>query len=597
MAYQNPFSAIPILRVNQEQEAPDDRESREKRVKRHASKYFVDSDEDQEENKHVVINKPQPVSGAKQPISWPSLFKNFEGSDDDKKRALIHVESLLDQEKIKGQENQQVYHKNEKIYLSKISKLESDALKKEKSANDFKTKAQLFEGKLSNLTEQLSTQKAENLILKEERDEIKGQYTEEIDKLKQDLKNKSKTLETCRNDLAQAKDNSMRFETSLRNKDAEVVRLQMQLDREKEIRDREERELRKQINYESEKHINAVREAERNLSKFASIEDQLEMLKREIDRKDNTIQAKETEIDRLKQKNLEQERKFNDVLNKEKDALRDEMMFKLKEKSQDHSIDDYKRQILSLTKQNEDLIAKTEGLLAAKETLAGEITSMQRAHNDSVMRIKELNLKYETHIADLEKKLSTVNMDIYKKEALIAKITTENEHLCQENFKLKNIKDINDSLTRLPETCFIDLQSAKKQREAIHEATKSMIDEMAEEKAKGKQDLLLNNIAQLEEKNKKLYLDMYENIGANLNKYEIGYNYKNKLEMEERQKHQDLKDRKERAKTEFQYKLDTKDSKRYEDFLEDQVKKNHKASSEYKIEPSNVDSLLSKYNI
>lgn len=179
------------------------------------------------------MNKPQPVAAGKQPLSWPSLFKNFEGSDDDKKRALIHVESLLDQEKLKNQENQTVYHKNEKIYLSKISELESKALKKEKSANEYKTQAQIVEGKLGNLVEQLNTQKAENLILKEERDEVKIQYIEEIDKLKEDLKRKNSTLETYRNDLAQTRDNSMRFETSLRNKDAEVTRIQLQLDREK----------------------------------------------------------------------------------------------------------------------------------------------------------------------------------------------------------------------------------------------------------------------------------------------------------------------------------------------------------------------------
>jgi hypothetical protein len=68
----------------------------------------------------------------------------------------------------------------------------------------------------------------------------------------------------------------------------------------------------------------------------------------------------------------------------------------------------------------------------------------------------------------------------------------------------------------------------------------------------GKQDMLLNNISELEEKNKKLYLDMYEDIGLELNKYEIGYNFKNKLEMEERNKHQNLKDDKQRIKTKYQ---------------------------------------------
>ena len=138
-----------------------------------------------------MVNAPAPVSGAKQGLSFPALFKNFEGTDDDKKRALIHMESLLDQEKVQNQDNQQIYHKNEKIYLTKISKLESETVKKEKKANDYRAKAQVFEGKLEALNDQLNTLKADNLILKEERDEIKGQYNEEIGKLKEELAKKN----------------------------------------------------------------------------------------------------------------------------------------------------------------------------------------------------------------------------------------------------------------------------------------------------------------------------------------------------------------------------------------------------------------------
>ena len=326
-------------------------------------------------------------------------------------------------------------------------------------------------------------------------------------------------------------------------------------------------------------------------------EELLEVRLREIEHQKEIVKQKDHENDRLKSKNLEQERKFNEQLNKEKDALRDEMFRKLKEKSQDHSVDDYKRQVLDLTKQNEDLVAKTEALLMTKDSLNKEINALERIQNDNAFRVKELSLKYQNQIEDLERKLKEANLTLYKKEALIAKITTENEHLSQENFRLKNINNINDSLIRLPDTCFIDIQSAKKQREAVHEATKKMIEEMAEERAKGKEDLLLNNIAQLEEKNKKLYLDMYDNIGLELNKYEINYSYQNKLKDEERKKDQHLKDEKERIKTEFQYKLDTKDQKTYEDFVEDQLKKQQKLGKEFKLDTENVDQLFAKYNI
>jgi uncharacterized protein YoxC len=211
----------------------------------------------------------------------------------------------------------------------------------------------------------------------------------------------------------------------------------------------------------------------------------MQRLQKEIDRKDEIIGDKDHEIERLRQKNLEQERRFNDMLSQEKDALRDEMLKKLKEKSHDSTVDDYKKQMLTLAKQNEDLITKTESLLSTKEMLFRELNQKDRTHNETVIKIKEVHLKFEHLIIDLEKKLKVANMEVYKKEAINAKITTENEYLNQENFRLKNVSEINDSLLRLPDTCFIDIQSSKKQREAVHEATKQVIDELAEERSKG----------------------------------------------------------------------------------------------------------------
>ena len=45
MASYNPFSGIPILRVGKN-ETNEDRKQREDRIKKFASKYFLDSDED-----------------------------------------------------------------------------------------------------------------------------------------------------------------------------------------------------------------------------------------------------------------------------------------------------------------------------------------------------------------------------------------------------------------------------------------------------------------------------------------------------------------------------------------------------------------------
>ena len=54
------------------------------------------------------------------------------------KRALVHLESLLDMEKIKSKENQEIFHNNEKSYLMKISSLEKESVANEKLINELK---------------------------------------------------------------------------------------------------------------------------------------------------------------------------------------------------------------------------------------------------------------------------------------------------------------------------------------------------------------------------------------------------------------------------------------------------------------------------
>ena len=49
----------------------------------------------------------------------------------------------------------------------------------------------------------------------------------------------------------------------------------------------------------------------------------------------------------------------------------------------------------------------------------------------------------------------------------------------------------------------MDIQSSKKQREAVHEATKAVVDKLAEQKAKENQEFNFNEIHQM---GKKLFL-------------------------------------------------------------------------------------------
>jgi hypothetical protein len=71
-------------------------------------------------------------------------------------------------------------------------------MSKDKQANDFKSKNTVFEGKFQNLIEQLNTQKAENLIMKEERDDLKAGYMEDLDKYKEDLNKRNKNIDNLR---------------------------------------------------------------------------------------------------------------------------------------------------------------------------------------------------------------------------------------------------------------------------------------------------------------------------------------------------------------------------------------------------------------
>lgn len=103
------------------------------------------------------------------------------------KRALIHLESILDQEKIKSKENQEVFHQNEKAYLNQISALTKKASKAEARLGEVKARLEVAEGEVGMLKKQLDASKAEGLILKEEKDEERVRYLEEIDRLKEDI--------------------------------------------------------------------------------------------------------------------------------------------------------------------------------------------------------------------------------------------------------------------------------------------------------------------------------------------------------------------------------------------------------------------------
>ena len=86
----NPYSGIPILRAL-DPKSSNDQDQKHNKMKKLQTKYFVDSDEDDE---IMHIDRPtglgiQPGqkstnTNAKGALSFPSLFREFAGLEDDK---------------------------------------------------------------------------------------------------------------------------------------------------------------------------------------------------------------------------------------------------------------------------------------------------------------------------------------------------------------------------------------------------------------------------------------------------------------------------------------------------------------------------------
>jgi len=98
-----------------------------------------------------------------------------------------------------------------------------------------------------------------------------------------------------------------------------------------------------------------------------------------------------------------------------------------------------------------------ESLNNRNETLGNEVNIRNREIDENNLRMKETRLQFETHMKELEKKAKTACIDLWKKEALLARITSENEVLVTENQRLKGVNTINDSILKLPSACFVDI--------------------------------------------------------------------------------------------------------------------------------------------
>ena len=119
-------------------------------------------------------------------------------------------------------------------------------------------------------------------------------------------------------------------------------------------------------------------------------------------------------------------------------------------------------------------------------------------------------------------------MQVWRKDLTIQGLEKSQVQLEDEIDRLKKVKDIGESVARLPAPCLDDLTSATKIKEvkssALHDALLDL-----KSKDKGRNDLI-DKIEELEERQKRAYLRLYERVGQ-----EIGTSMHKTLEEREKE--------------------------------------------------------------
>lgn len=134
---------------------------------------------------------------------------------------------------------------------------------------------------------------------------------------------------------------------------------------------------------------------------------------------------------------------------------------------------------------------------------------------------------WERQIEDIESKLNEATVKVYRKDLTIQGLEKQQMALEQEVERLKKVKDIGESVARLPAACLDDLTSTTKVKEAKASALHDALMDL-KSKDKGRNDLI-DKIEELEERQKRAYLRLYERVGQ-----EIGTSMHKSLEEREK---------------------------------------------------------------
>lgn len=130
-------------------------------------------------------------------------------------------------------------------------------------------------------------------------------------------------------------------------------------------------------------------------------------------------------------------------------------------------------------------------------------------------------------------------MENWKKDMTIAQLQKNIVHMGNENVRLKNVKDLSQSLVFMPEVCFQDLVSSSQLEKTKEQAIDSAVRKLAAESTH--EEALLKEIERMEQKQKQMYKNMYEKVSESLGVHFNEELQKVSKEVEEQRLEEDLK--------------------------------------------------------
>lgn len=112
-------------------------------------------------------------------------------------------------------------------------------------------------------------------------------------------------------------------------------------------------------------------------------------------------------------------------------------------------------------------------------------------------------------------------LDGFKADAANKQLVDRMLNMNEELERLRKVKDISESIVRLPQVCVEDLRTAKDVRKAKESALSDALEKVKAEDYEN----LVSDIENIQEKSKKAYVRLYERVGE-----DIGLNFLEKLD-------------------------------------------------------------------